>query len=116
MSFPTQAQWPPMPPFLADVQESEISNNRSVLFSMTGVAGIQQNAFYVNGKQFDPSCVDETMTLGIPRTTAASTCRPPRSARTEDGASQIVAPFRMARAGGNARAVSGAQSGGSHRL
>ena len=31
---------------------------------MTGVAGIQQNAFYINGKQFDPSCVDETMTLG----------------------------------------------------
>lgn len=64
MSFPAQAQWPPTPPFLADIQESEISNNRSVLFSMTGVAGIQQNAFYINGKQFDPSCVDETMTLG----------------------------------------------------
>lgn len=30
-----------------------------------------------------------------PRTTAASTCRPPRSARTEDGASQVVVPFRM---------------------
>ena len=85
MSFPTQAQWPPTPPFLADVQQSEISNHRSVLFGMTGVAdvqqseisnhrsvlfgmtgvaGIQQNAFYINGKQFDPSCVDETMTLG----------------------------------------------------
>ncbi|MGH8565183.1 MAG: multicopper oxidase family protein [Gammaproteobacteria bacterium] len=64
MSFPTQAQWPPTPPFLADIQESEIFKNRSVLFSMTGVAGIQQNAFYINGKQFDPSCVDETMTLG----------------------------------------------------
>jgi FtsP/CotA-like multicopper oxidase with cupredoxin domain len=64
MSFPTQAQWPSTPPFLADIQQSEISNNRSVLFGMTGVAGIQQNAFYINGKQFDPSCVDETMPLG----------------------------------------------------
>lgn len=64
MTFPTQAQWPPMPSFLADVPSSEISNNRSVLFSMTGVPGIQQNAFYINGKQFDPSCVDETMTIG----------------------------------------------------
>lgn len=64
MTFPTQAQWPPMPPFLADVQQSEVSNNRSVLFSMTGAPGIQQNAFFINGKQFDPSCVDETMKIG----------------------------------------------------
>lgn len=62
MAFPTQQQWPKMPSFLADVQS--VSNNRSVLFSITGVQGQQPNFFFINGKQFDPSCVDETMTIG----------------------------------------------------
>lgn len=64
MTFPTQAQWPPMPSFLSDIQTAEIQNDREILFSMTGVQGKQQNAFFINNKQFDPTCVDETMTLG----------------------------------------------------
>ncbi len=64
MTYPTQAQWPAMPSFLSDIQTSEIQKDRSLLFSMTGVAAKQANAFFINNKQFDPSCVDETMTLG----------------------------------------------------
>lgn len=64
MTFPTQAQWPATPAFLRDIQTSEITDDRTLLFSMTGAPGAQANAFYINGKQFDPDCVDETMTLG----------------------------------------------------
>ncbi len=64
MTFPTQAQWPATPSFLADIQTAEIQTDRTLLFSMTGVPAKQQNAFFINNKQFDPTCVDETMTLG----------------------------------------------------
>lgn len=64
MTLPTQAQWPLMPSFLQDIQQSEITNSRSLLFSTNGTQGVQPNSFFINNKQFDPSCVDETMTIG----------------------------------------------------
>jgi FtsP/CotA-like multicopper oxidase with cupredoxin domain len=67
MSLPSQGQWPQMPSFLADVQDSELinkNNPRQVIFSMQGNPGQQPNAFFINQKQFDPSCVNLSMQLG----------------------------------------------------
>lgn len=64
MSFPAASEWPAMPSFLADIQDKEIVAKRSLLFSMAGNPGSQPNAFFINNKQFDPSCVDETMQIG----------------------------------------------------
>lgn len=92
MTFPTQAQWPVMPPFLKDIQTSEIQNDREILFSMTGVQGKQQNAFYINNKQFDPTCVDETMTLGkAEQWTVQNSSRPKHPFHIHTNPFQIIA-------------------------
>ncbi|HVQ77335.1 MAG TPA: multicopper oxidase domain-containing protein [Candidatus Binatia bacterium] len=64
MVFPSTEEWPPLPPFLAEIHESEVVGTRSLLFSMTGGPGGQPNAFFINDKQFDSSCADETMAIG----------------------------------------------------
>lgn len=64
MSFPNASDWPSLPSFLADIKDQEIVGKRSLLFSMTGKQGSQPNAFFINNKQFDSSCVDETMQIG----------------------------------------------------
>lgn len=63
MGFPGADQWPAMPSFLSDISNREVNKNRSVAFSMTGAPGAQPNAFFINNKQFDPACVDLTMSL-----------------------------------------------------
>jgi FtsP/CotA-like multicopper oxidase with cupredoxin domain len=66
MTLPLPQQWPQMPSFLADVQDTEIinqNNPRRVTFSMQGNPGQQPNSFYINGKQFDPTCVNLSMQI-----------------------------------------------------
>jgi FtsP/CotA-like multicopper oxidase with cupredoxin domain len=64
MTFPPVQQWPPLPSFLADIQPSEIVKRPPpMVFSMTGQPG-QGPSFFINNKQFDPSCADLTMQLG----------------------------------------------------
>lgn len=92
MNFPTQADWPKMPPFLQDIQAGEIQNDRTILFSMTGVQGKQQNAFFINNKQFDPTCVDETMTLGkAEQWTVQNSSRPKHPFHIHTNPFQIIA-------------------------
>ncbi len=92
MTFPTQAQWPPMPSFLGDVQTSEVSNQRTLLFSMSGAPGAQPNAFFINNKQFDPSCVDETMSIGTAEQwTVANSSGPKHPFHIHTNPFQIVA-------------------------
>jgi FtsP/CotA-like multicopper oxidase with cupredoxin domain len=67
MPLPTPQQWPPMPSFLADIQDAEVVNlhkPRTLTFSMQGTPGQQPNAFFINNKQFDASCVDLSMQIG----------------------------------------------------
>lgn len=63
MSLPTAQQWPPTPSFLSDIQSGEVKGNETVLFSMSGAPGVQPNAFFINNDQYDPNCIDLSMTL-----------------------------------------------------
>ena len=71
-TFPTQAQWPPMPAYLEDV--TDIAQQRDLWFDMRkpdntpAAPPVLPSKFYVNlqeneNRQYDPSCVDITTTL-----------------------------------------------------
>jgi FtsP/CotA-like multicopper oxidase with cupredoxin domain len=92
MSFPTQAQWPQPPAFLQDVAESEVKGERTVLFSMEGAPGVHPDAFFINNKQFDPSCVDETMQIGTAEQwTVANSSAPQHPFHIHTNPFQIIA-------------------------
>ena len=69
MALPTN--WPPMPYFLRDIQKAEVSNERTLAFSMTDPAtgvpttpGTQPNGFWIDKTQYDPDCANQTMAIG----------------------------------------------------
>lgn len=73
MELPTTGQWPKMPYYLRDITNEELINAddpKVIAFSMTDpdgtvtTPGNQPNGFWINQKQYDGSCANETMTLG----------------------------------------------------
>lgn len=75
MTFPVAADFPPMPPFLADLPKVTDQALQKTLFyqmvgqgtlgpgSGTGQAGAQ---FWINQAKFNPGCANETVTLDVP--------------------------------------------------
>lgn len=70
MEFPPRL--PDVPEFLESVADDEIGYRRLLYFSMSKFRDgyfvpdprLPGPDFYINGKQYDPDCVDETMVLG----------------------------------------------------
>ena len=66
--FPPADKWPPMPDYLADLPAG--SDKLSLVFDLTvdgggtPVGGDPTTRFFINGKRFDPSCVDVQTKLG----------------------------------------------------
>jgi L-ascorbate oxidase len=52
-----------MPEYLADLTGP--FKQRTVGYEMTGRGNLEKVHFSINGKQYDPSCVNETLTLGV---------------------------------------------------
>ena len=62
--LPTEAQYPVMPGFLADITDAEINGHkRTVTFSMKGGIGTQPQ-FFIDGKQFSEGIIDQVMLMG----------------------------------------------------
>jgi FtsP/CotA-like multicopper oxidase with cupredoxin domain len=92
MAFPSQDEWPQPPSFLRDVADDEVTGERTVLFSMQGTPGVQPDAFFINNKQFDPSCVDETMQIGTAEQwTVANSSNPQHPFHIHTNPFQIIA-------------------------
>jgi len=71
--FPTEAEWPEMPPFLKNIEPSEVKARQDLTFSMVsettgpptpGAAGDPSTVFLINNRQYNPDCVDVTTKLG----------------------------------------------------
>lgn len=68
--FPTQAQWPKMPPYLRDIPASEVSAKESLTFSMADEKGLPSGPgnpatkFFINNLQYNDDCVNVTTRLG----------------------------------------------------
>ena len=74
MTFPTVAQWPPLPPYLADIGPLP-TRERQLYFALEDLKGDpgfpaqQPTKFYIGlaegeDRQLDPDCVDVTVGLG----------------------------------------------------
>jgi FtsP/CotA-like multicopper oxidase with cupredoxin domain len=59
------AELPPMPPFLAKIEDDEIVQERTIVFSMEGRAPAPDSQetpmFFIDGVQFDPTVINHTM-------------------------------------------------------
>jgi FtsP/CotA-like multicopper oxidase with cupredoxin domain len=70
MPFPTKAQFPKMPGFLADISFGDVTVRRELRFKTAPAAARGANPPYpppthtINGKQFDEGTIDQTMQLG----------------------------------------------------
>lgn len=63
-SFPTQAQFPKLPAYLTDIPQP--STTRTVAYQMNDKRGtLDQVAFSICDEPYDPSCVNETLTLDV---------------------------------------------------
>jgi FtsP/CotA-like multicopper oxidase with cupredoxin domain len=65
MNFPTQAEFPPLPAYLADLvvptQPDTVIN-----YQMQNQGTANKVSFQINNKVYDPACVDESFTLNRP--------------------------------------------------
>jgi len=62
MRFPTTAEFPPIPEYLADLSAPSTPNNK-VVYQMSGRTDPGEVEFEINNKKYDPDCVDETLVL-----------------------------------------------------
>ena len=71
--FPTEAEWPEMPPFLQNIKPEEVKGKQDLTFSMESITTGQPTAggpgdpstvFLINNRQYNPDCVDVTTSLG----------------------------------------------------
>jgi len=71
--FPSEAEWPAMPPYLKNIEPSEIKGRQDLTFSMVsettgpptdGAAGDPSTVFLINDRQYCPDCVNVTTLLG----------------------------------------------------
>ncbi len=65
MEFPDENQWPPLPGYLANIDDDDILQPPTeVVYSMTGTtSGNPIVNFYIDHRKFDPACVDQRMAL-----------------------------------------------------
>ncbi len=61
--FPSEADFPKLPDFLADLQGP--FKPRTVGYEMTDQGNLEKVHFSINGKQYSPDCVNETLTLDV---------------------------------------------------
>lgn len=64
MKFPTMAEYPAMPAFLADIPKPA-TQPRPVRYQLKGQGKIGETNFAIDGLKYNPECANETMTLGI---------------------------------------------------
>lgn len=62
--LPSEADFPKLPAFLADI--SGPFKARSVAYQMKDQATLDKVQFSINNAPYDPSCVNETLTLDVP--------------------------------------------------
>ena len=63
MPLPTEEQWPEMPWFLQDIDETD-GPARTVPFQLRGKAAQATNSFYIDDVQYCPTCAQYTATRG----------------------------------------------------
>lgn len=67
MQFPAQADFPPMPPFLADLPKvTDPALQRDIFYEMVNLGNLAGTQFWINQEKFDGSCANETLTLDVP--------------------------------------------------
>jgi FtsP/CotA-like multicopper oxidase with cupredoxin domain len=80
MTFPSKAEFPAMPPFLADIPPvTDKALQKTVAYQMVGQGNLaggpgsgtgQGNnpgsQFWINQKKYDPGCANETVTVDVP--------------------------------------------------
>jgi len=70
MTLPSVSEWPAMPYYLRDIEDSEVVRTRTVPFSMTPPGGApttpgkQQNSFWIDNTQYDAECSNYNMQEG----------------------------------------------------
>jgi len=62
MRFPSMAEFPPMPSFLADIPPPKVT--RTVAYQLEDQATLDQVQFFINQAKYDPECSNEVLTLG----------------------------------------------------
>jgi len=62
--LPADSAWPPLPFYLRDIGDNEVTAKRGLQFSMSNGPGNPTTKFLLNGKQFSHDCDDVTTTLG----------------------------------------------------
>ena len=62
MRFPSMAEFPPMPSFLADIPAPKVT--RTVGYQLEDQATLDQVQFFINQAKYDPECANEVLTLG----------------------------------------------------
>ena len=62
--FPTEEQFPDMPAFLFDIEGPFVA--RTVGYEMSNQGQLNDVTFSICGEPYDPSCVNETLTLEVP--------------------------------------------------
>lgn len=63
-AFPTLEQFPKLPPFLADIGGP--FRERTINYEMVNQGKLDSVHFTINGRQYDPACANETLTLNVP--------------------------------------------------
>lgn len=62
--LPEDTAWPPLPSYLRDIGDNEITAKNGLLFSMSAGPGNPTTKFLINGKRFSHDCDDVTAVLG----------------------------------------------------
>lgn len=65
--FPPVSQWPPMPPYLQNLQ-GKAEPDQDLDFQMTAGPGDPTTQFKINGEQYNPDCANITTTVGSTET------------------------------------------------
>ena len=67
MTFPERADFPPMPPFLADLPPvTDPARQRAIHYEMVNQGQLAETQFFINQSKFDGSCANQTLTIDVP--------------------------------------------------
>lgn len=68
MSFPTAAEFPPMPSFLADIPPvTDPALQKAIHYEMVNQGSLDGTQFWINQVKYDPACANDTLVLDRPQ-------------------------------------------------
>ena len=67
MTFPTRAEFPPLPPFLADLPPvTDAARQRAVHYEMVGQGQLPDTQFFINQAKYNGDCANESLVVDRP--------------------------------------------------